>query len=247
MPISPFWAILFFLTLLTLGIDSQFGMVDTLLSGIFDFWPQLRKKKVLVTGVVCSICFLIGLPLTAEGGMYLYILLDWYTAAITVTTVAFIEIVVVAYIYGLRRFSNDVKLMLGSQPSWYYKATWLVATPIYMGIIVFVGLWNLSAPTYRDYEYPQWTIAIGWIISATVFSPIPIFAIYAIYTSKQESILLKLKSVFIATDEWVPAKNSLIEEYKRQYYGNSDKRLTDSPPKGQTNQSYTPDAEVTYL
>lgn len=33
---------------------------------------------------------------------------------------------------GIKRFSNDVKMMLGVPPNIYFKVTWMFLTPVYM-------------------------------------------------------------------------------------------------------------------
>merc|ERR1711953_419315 len=78
LPGAPFWAILFFAMLFTLGLDSQFAIVETILSGVMDFQPSLRKYKTYLVGVICVIGFICGLPLTTRGGGYLLDLLDYY-------------------------------------------------------------------------------------------------------------------------------------------------------------------------
>ena len=65
-PAAPFWSILFFSMLFTLGLDSQFAITETVLTGITDFEPRLRKYKTYVVGVICTIGFLCGLPLTTR-------------------------------------------------------------------------------------------------------------------------------------------------------------------------------------
>lgn len=65
-PAAPFWAFLFFSMLFTLGLDSQFAIVETILTGVLDFQPRLRSKKTYVVGIVCFLGFICGLPLTTR-------------------------------------------------------------------------------------------------------------------------------------------------------------------------------------
>ncbi|VDI04000.1 neurotransmitter:Na+ symporter, NSS family, partial [Mytilus galloprovincialis] len=66
-PISPFWAVLFFLMLFTIGIDTQFGTIETVLSALTDEFPKLfRRRKVLLTGVICLIEFILGIPFVMQ-------------------------------------------------------------------------------------------------------------------------------------------------------------------------------------
>lgn len=48
------------------GLDSQFAIVETVMTGIMDFRPSLRPKKTIVIGILCIIGFLCGLPLTTR-------------------------------------------------------------------------------------------------------------------------------------------------------------------------------------
>ena len=50
--------------ILTVGLDSQFAIIETVLTGVLDFAPKLRPKKTMIVGIVCTIGFICGLPLT---------------------------------------------------------------------------------------------------------------------------------------------------------------------------------------
>ena len=47
-----------------LGLDSQFAIIETVLTGVLDFAPKLRPKKTAIVGGVCFVGFICGLPLT---------------------------------------------------------------------------------------------------------------------------------------------------------------------------------------
>uniref|UniRef100_A0A8C7ZCL6 Transporter n=1 Tax=Oryzias sinensis TaxID=183150 RepID=A0A8C7ZCL6_9TELE len=68
-PGSSFWAVLFFLMVLFLGLDSQFVCVESLATAITDLFPsRLRKpgaREILVL-VIAVICFLFGLPFVTQ-------------------------------------------------------------------------------------------------------------------------------------------------------------------------------------
>lgn len=67
MPISPFWAVLFFFMLLTLGLDTQFAMFEAVVTGLFDEYPRvLKRRKEIFIAFLCFLCFLLGIPMVMQ-------------------------------------------------------------------------------------------------------------------------------------------------------------------------------------
>lgn len=51
MPASPFWGFLFFVMLLTLGLDSQFATVEAIITVLSDIKALKRIRKELLVGM----------------------------------------------------------------------------------------------------------------------------------------------------------------------------------------------------
>ncbi|KAK3599570.1 hypothetical protein CHS0354_035809 [Potamilus streckersoni] len=62
MPIPQLWSILFFFMLFTLGLDSEFAMLETTLTCLQDEYPRLRKHKGYLCVGAGIACYLIALP-----------------------------------------------------------------------------------------------------------------------------------------------------------------------------------------
>ena len=62
LPVSPAWAILFFLMLFTLGLDSQFTILETVSTAIIDSFPrQFRSRRWQLMLSLSVVMFLLGL------------------------------------------------------------------------------------------------------------------------------------------------------------------------------------------
>lgn len=100
LPGSPFWAILFFTMLLSLGLGSQIGILEGMLCTIFDIDIFKRVRKPYLTGVVCIFCFFVGLIFTTGAGEYWLKMFDSFAGTLGLVVVAFMEMIAVIYVYG---------------------------------------------------------------------------------------------------------------------------------------------------
>ncbi|XP_041356847.1 sodium- and chloride-dependent glycine transporter 1-like [Gigantopelta aegis] len=213
LPISPLWAILFFTMLFTIGLDSQFGMFETMTSAFIDEFPELlRDRKVLFTAVMCFVEFLLGIPFITQGGIYILQVMDWYCATFSLMILSLIECVVIAWIYGIDRFFKDIELMIGYKPHKIWKIMWCYVTPATIIFIWLFSVTHLQAVTYGDYEYPTWAIVFGWMLGLVSLVPIPIMMIIAI-AREEGPFIDRIKKLLKPTEDWGPAVDQHREKY----------------------------------
>uniref|UniRef100_A0A4W5PPR5 Transporter n=1 Tax=Hucho hucho TaxID=62062 RepID=A0A4W5PPR5_9TELE len=153
LPLSPFWAIIFFLMLLTLGLDT---MVTN---------PHCVNPPPIhwlcITGLRCN-------------GMYMLQLVDTYAASYSLVIIAICELIGISYFYGLQRFCEDIEMMIGFQPNRFWRICWAFVTPTILTVCVCVRSIRNGVMTYEDYTYPPWSMVMGWlmVVCSVIWIPI---------------------------------------------------------------------------
>ncbi|XP_005092925.2 sodium-dependent proline transporter [Aplysia californica] len=162
LPAASFWSFIFFLMLVNLGLDSQFGMMETVIVSLSDVFPRvLRTHKAKFAGVCCLLGFLCGIPMTTKGGSQVLSLLETYSSSFNLLTIALAEIVCVCYCYGINEFRKDIKMMIGFEPMYYWIITWSVLSPL---VLAFIFVMMIYQQVKSESKLPPWAEAIGRII-----------------------------------------------------------------------------------
>ena len=60
-PGAPFFSVLFFLMLLTLGLDSSFGGSEAIITALSDEYPIIKRNREIFVACLFSLYFLVGL------------------------------------------------------------------------------------------------------------------------------------------------------------------------------------------
>ncbi|XP_047236465.1 sodium- and chloride-dependent GABA transporter ine isoform X3 [Girardinichthys multiradiatus] len=202
MPGFQLWAPLFFIMLLCLGLDSQFGNVEVTVTFLKDEFGikvlQYLKREELLALVVCIVGLVLGIPHVSKGGIYVFQLMDHCTAVVSLICLAFFEVVTVCWIFGVSRLSLMVKRMRGRSPSIFLRLCWLLFCPLLILCILGSSIVHYTPPRYGKYIYPVWAKLVGWIISLVSIVWIPLGAIHEIYNSKG-SLLQRIKQAVTPT------------------------------------------------
>ncbi|XP_070564521.1 sodium- and chloride-dependent GABA transporter 2-like [Ptychodera flava] len=187
MPVSPLWSILFFFMVILLGLDSEFVGVEGFVTAICDLFPDKLRvgtyRKPLFILACCIFWFIIGLVLIMNGGMYVFQIFDYYSASgIALLWVSFFQATAVGWVYGPKRLYNHFELMLGWRPDPWNLICWVFFTPgLCAGIFIFSCV-EYSPLTYDrswgTYYYPDWAIALGWIMALSSILCIPAVAAF---------------------------------------------------------------------
>uniref|UniRef100_A0A8B9TRG5 Transporter n=1 Tax=Anas platyrhynchos TaxID=8839 RepID=A0A8B9TRG5_ANAPL len=158
---STFFAVIFFLMMITLGLDSTFGGLEAVITAVMDEYPQVlaKRRELFVLGLI-TVCFLGSLSTltyvsTAGGRLGACFLGTW-----------------------IQRFSHDVKAMLGFTPGLFWKVCWAAISPALLAFIVISSLLEQPPLVLFGYQYPVWSTSVGHLVGASSFVCIPVYMVY---------------------------------------------------------------------
>ncbi|XP_032892203.1 sodium-dependent noradrenaline transporter [Amblyraja radiata] len=212
LPGSTFWAIMFFIMLLTLGIDSAMGGMEAVVTGITDDFKILKKHRKLFTLVTAGGTFLVALLCITNGGIYVFTLLDQFAAGTAILFGVLIEAIGVSWFYGVDRFSEDIKQMTGFKPGLYWRLCWKFVSPAFLLFVIIVSIVKFKPLTYDEYVFPNWANLVGWGVAVSSMSLVPIYAIYKLLTVRGT---LKERIAYCITPE---NEHYLVEQGKVQQF-----------------------------
>ncbi|NXL87751.1 SC6A7 protein, partial [Alectura lathami] len=187
---SPFWSILFFLMLLTLGVDTLFGNIEGITTAILDEFPALRewRRKTLLLGVLCASLYLLGLLLITQGGIFWFTLIDTYSTGFGLLIIVLCMCVGIAFCYGTKRFCQDITDMICRCPPWcsrvlgYFKVCWVFFTPcLLLFTLSYTFLEMYAVPLrYGTYKFPAWGTSLGVCMGVLSCLQVPLWATVAL-------------------------------------------------------------------
>ncbi|ETN86119.1 Sodium:neurotransmitter symporter family protein [Necator americanus] len=208
MSYSSAWSFIFFIMLITLGIDSTFAGIEALITGLCDESRLLARKREWFVGVVCVLYYFGSIPAISYGGQYVIPFLDEYGVSLSVLFIVTCEMVAVCWFYGIDRFSNDIN---SEYPLANYGAfqgnAWLLPRIILANMLDDVSHFHLSKPyslylsvkvifvmtvwhaslaplQLPGYTFPGWSVGLGWFLRLLSVLSVPLFAIYMLSFAK---------------------------------------------------------------
>ncbi|CAG0887346.1 unnamed protein product [Darwinula stevensoni] len=168
-----------------------------------------------------------------QGGTYVLQLMDVYGGGTAVIFIAIAECISIVWIYGLKRFCDDVEFMLGKRPGWYWKSTWFFFAPLVMLLVVekrsvlasqFIFVYSLIMHQplhYEEYDYPDWADGIGWFLALISVAQIPIWAVIAVIRSPGATFKEKLLKSLRPTEDWGPSDLSCRDSWLEMVQANN--------------------------
>jgi len=166
-PGAAFFSFFFFLTLLLLGIDSLFSLVEAISTTLHDQWGFIRKEDL--TLYVCTFGFLGSLIFATTAGIYFLDITDHFVTIYGIVGVSLLQCLAIGWGYSaesLREWINHVS-------KWKLSRGWSFAicffAPVCLILLLFSALYRDIMVPYGN--FPDWAVIVmGWaVIAAIIF------------------------------------------------------------------------------
>lgn len=171
--------------------------MEAVITGFVDEYRIFMKHKELFILIACTLCFLLGLSCTTQGGAYVLNLFDYQSGGVSLLFLAFFETVTLAWIYGTDRFALDIEKMIGHRPGAWWWFCWRFCAPAIMAAIFLFSISQWSGVTYNKYQYPPWAEFIGWLIALSSMLFIPGVAIWQLYRTPGTFMEVSVTAIYV--------------------------------------------------
>ncbi|MBN1457654.1 MAG: sodium-dependent transporter [Sedimentisphaerales bacterium] len=138
LPAAAWWSLVFFFTLVTLGIDSAFSITESVLAGIVD---KTGWKRCIVLPVMSLVGLVFGLIYVTEGGLNWLGTIDAFiNGTWGIAFLGLLECVVLGWLYRL----DTLRHHANERSDWHSGRWWNFAIRIFIPIVLgTLFLWSL--------------------------------------------------------------------------------------------------------
>ncbi|MDJ0773496.1 MAG: sodium-dependent transporter [Mastigocoleus sp. MO_167.B18] len=168
MPLPWLFSILFFVMLLSLGIDSAFSIVEVLNGAILDKHKHLKPS--VVSFWVCIAGFIAGIIYTTRAGLYFLDITDHFLTNYNLILAAIFQVILAGWIYGVERLRRHINQVSDWQVGKWWNVSIKYVIPVILTCLLATQFSKDINTPYGG--YPGWALGIGWAI---VLIPLVLF------------------------------------------------------------------------
>jgi len=155
------FGVIFFIALLTLGIDSAFSIVEAVVAGLRDKWGMTQRKATIVFS---SAAFIVGLFFTTGAGLYWLDIVDHFMNNFGLALVGLAECLIIGYGFGTERFRRYINSISEIKIGRWWDFLIKVVTPLILAVSTILVITEEIRRPYAG--YPQWALILGgWVLA----------------------------------------------------------------------------------
>jgi len=176
---SSVFAVVFFLTLFMLGLDSSFAVLETLQTYVNDwFLARNPDQKITMRSnairliLISLMLFLAGLPYTTRAGYYLLEIADHFIVTYSLSVGVFLEYIMIGHFYTAEQLLEDIHTSTGVTLPHAFVWQVKVVAPAVSGICLLLLFFSdLNGSSLG--KYPAWAVLLfGIFPSVTAISAV---------------------------------------------------------------------------
>jgi len=157
MPLPWLFSALFFIVLLSLGIDSAFSLIESFTAAFREYLDIGTERIAQIASVAC---FCAGLPFVTGTGLYWLDIADHFVTNYALVCVAIAQTLIVGWTSQGRQVTDHLR----QASPWFPVTLWWWTIRIFIPLIL---LTMMLAFLYDEIQapysaYPAWAIGIGW-------------------------------------------------------------------------------------
>ena len=177
-------SMMFYLMIITLGLDSAFGSLEGYLSILKDFGLMKKFGYKWTLFICCFLSAIVAMLFASVHGSYFIDIFDKYGCVLVLVFIGLFEFIAVGWVYGFNNFMRDFKLL--TDQKLYFPFMFLIK---YIGplsiAVTLIGQFVLEAEddeflTYLDpkEDLPWWAKMLSMILflSAVIWFPLGVMA-----------------------------------------------------------------------
>ncbi|XP_047692117.1 orphan sodium- and chloride-dependent neurotransmitter transporter NTT5-like isoform X2 [Prionailurus viverrinus] len=186
-PGASLWAILFFLALVIMGLSTLMSILEGIVCPLQTSFSLFRRYPKLLSVLICLGGFLGSLVFTSHAGSYIMSLFDDCLVPLTLIVIVAFQNVALAWIYGARRFREEMFSKLGHLLWSFFTFLWryvtlpgllalftICLTQLHRRVPSYYIAWNSSMSQEVKQPYLQSTLSWVTFLSILTFLPIPV-------------------------------------------------------------------------
>ena len=155
-----FFGVLFYLMIITLGVDSAFSLLESFASAVRDKWNMSHGRANIIVGISGLV---LGLPLITGAGLYWVDTMDRFMTYYGLGIVGLVECVVVAYVFGCRKLRGHINEVSEIKVRRPWDIMIQVVAPVALLFFLGAETWERWKAAYEG--YPRWAEFLGgWLL-----------------------------------------------------------------------------------
>jgi len=159
-----FWALIFFLMLVTLGVDSVFGNFDfyqTFISDLFPVILQKMRREVYCVILTCF-CFICSLTFTNRAGFYTFGLFDTFACGVSLLYCLLMELIFFGWLFGMDKLNVLLEIRTGETIPVFVRYVIKYFIPIFTIAMIIINLiGEFSTETSNKRNWPGIITTLG--------------------------------------------------------------------------------------